>query len=61
MNLSFKIPRTDEIDQQLEQSGLELLEYARWGAYRVKLDAQSIASQRELIESLLKQAYEQRG
>lgn len=61
MNLSLKIPRTDEIDQQLEQSGLELLEYARWGAYRVKLDAQSIASQRELIESLLKQAYEQRG
>ncbi len=61
MNLSLKIPRTDEIDQKLEQSKLELLEYARWGAYRIKLDAQTVGEQRELIESLLKQAYEHRG
>lgn len=60
MNLSLKIPRSDEIDQKLEQSRLELLEYARWGAYRLKLDAQSIVGQRELIESLLRQAYEQK-
>lgn len=61
MNLSLKLPRSEEIDTQLEQSGLELLEYARWGAYRIKIDSQDIAKHKDLIAALLKAAYEHRG
>jgi len=61
LNLSFKLPRSDEVDATLEQSGLDLLEYARWGAYRIKLVPGDVTKQRELLEQLLKAAYENRG
>ncbi|OHC63693.1 MAG: hypothetical protein A2040_04535 [Rhodocyclales bacterium GWA2_65_19] len=61
MNLSVKLPRDESIDTKLEQSGLDLLEYARWGAYRLKLEPQDVAKHKPLLEELLKSAYENRG
>lgn len=55
------MPRTEEVDQQLEESGLELLEYARWGAYRIKIGREGIASHGELLSKLLKQAFDSRS
>jgi hypothetical protein len=55
------LPRDEGIDAKLEQSGLDLLEYARWGAYRIKLEPQDIAKHKPLLEELLKVAYENRG
>ncbi|WP_147653009.1 DUF5655 domain-containing protein [Vulcaniibacterium gelatinicum] len=60
MNLSIRLPRSDEVDGKLEQSGLDMLEYARWGAYRIKLEPTDIAKHRTLIEDMLHLAYEQR-
>jgi predicted transport protein len=61
MNLAVKLPRDEGIDAKLEQSGLDLLEYARRGAYRIKLEPQDIAKHKPLLEELLKAAYENRG
>lgn len=61
MNLSLKLPRSDEVDEKLSNSRLELLEYARWGAYRVKLDSQTIEEQKALVKELLQMAYEERS
>jgi predicted transport protein len=58
MNLRLRIPRSDEIDAKFEQAGLDLLEYARWGAYRLKLEAQDIDKHRPLLQELLKTAYD---
>lgn len=60
MNLSLKITRDAEIDLKLEKSGLDLLEYARWGAYRIKLSPDDVAKHKALLEELLKRAYESR-
>ena len=61
MNLTLKLPRDESIDAKLEKSGLELLEYARWGAYRIKLEPQDIENHKPLLKELLKSAYETRG
>jgi hypothetical protein len=61
LNLTFKLPRSEEIDAKLEQSGLDMLEYARWGAYRIKLVPGDLSKHKELLEQLLKAAYENRG
>jgi hypothetical protein len=58
MNLRLRIPRSDDIDAKIEQAGLNLLEYARWGAYRLKLEAQDIDKHRALLEELLKNAHD---
>ncbi|PKN61041.1 MAG: hypothetical protein CVU57_31540 [Deltaproteobacteria bacterium HGW-Deltaproteobacteria-15] len=60
MNLSLRLPRSEDIDAKLEQSGLDMLEYARWGAYRIKLEPPDISKHRVLIEELLRLAYEHR-
>jgi len=60
LNLDVKIPRSDEIDAKLDLSGLDLLEYARWGAYRIKLEPHDVAKHKPLLDELLKAAYENR-
>jgi hypothetical protein len=57
MNFSLKIPRSEEIDAKLEQSGLNLREYVH-GRYRIKLEPEDLDKHRPLIEELLKTAYE---
>ena len=61
LNLTIALPRTDDIDAKLEQSGLDLLEYARWGAYRIKLESQNMSKHNTLLKELLQAAYENRG
>lgn len=61
LNLAFKLPRDEEIDAKLEQSGLDMLEYSRWGAYRIKLEPGNVAKHKELLVQLMQAAYENRG
>lgn len=61
MELSIKLPRAENIDASLEQSGIELLEYSRWNSYRLKVNNSDVEKHKTLIESLLKQAYENRS
>lgn len=61
LNLAIKLPRSEDVDVKLEQSGLDLLEYGRRGSYRLKLEPGDLSKHRELLEELLKAAYENRG
>lgn len=61
LNLEIKIPRTDELDQTIEDSNIDVLDYdKRWSAYRLKLSEKDVTQHSELITSLLQQAYENR-
>jgi predicted transport protein len=62
LNLALKIPRSDEIDDIIEKSGLETLEYsARWALYRLSLQKQDIAKKRDSIKQLIGLAYQNRA
>lgn len=62
INLEFKIPRTDEVDQKIAEAGIEALEYAtRWGAYRLSLHKEDLAKHRALIKNLLAAAHQGRS
>jgi len=59
LKLDIKIPQSEEIDQLIDDSGIDVLDYdKRWSAYRLKLSDKDISDHTELITSLLKQAYE---
>jgi hypothetical protein len=61
VNVEIKLPRSDDVDQRLDDAGIETLEYAkRWGAYRLSLDGDDIAHARSLLRDLIKLAYENR-
>lgn len=57
----MRLPRSDERQKALEDTGLDLMEYdKRWGAYRIRLQKKDVSAQAALLVSMLKEAYDAR-
>jgi predicted transport protein len=61
MRLEIKLKKTEELTNKLEESGLILMDYTRWGRYRVNLKEEDITENIELIKELLEMAYKERN
>ena len=61
MRLEIKLKKTDEISEKLEESGLSLMDYSRWGFYRINLKENDLSENYELLKELLHLAYNQRN
>jgi hypothetical protein len=62
MRLEIKLPQTEETDQFIADSDIDILDYdKRWGAYRFKLAERDIKEKETVLTSLLKQAFELRA
>ena len=46
-----KLARSDEIDRKIEETGIEELSYANYGAYRLSLEKNDIAKHREFFKT----------
>lgn len=58
----FKIPRSEELTQRLEDEGMDLLAYrSQFGQYRIHIDREDLEVRSELIQELIKQAHEGYG
>jgi len=56
--LQVKIPPSEEIDEKLENTSLQLLEYdKRWRNYRIQVTKTDVERHRELLLELMNQAY----
>ena len=61
IRLEIKLPQTEEIDQKISDSDIDILDYEkRWGSYRLKLTDKDVENKSEVLTSLLKEAYELR-
>lgn len=58
MRIEIKLPKTEEVMNRLEESDLSLMDYSRWGAYRINLRKGDLSENRELIKELLSAAHE---
>ncbi len=61
IRLEARLPRMEEIDKKLEDAGLDVMSYTKWGRYRVRLTRADFAKHHELVIDLLKRAFEHRG
>ncbi len=62
MHLEIVLPQSEEIDRELEATGLDVLSYNRhFGLYRITLKKTDIEKHREYLKGLLKKAYELRA
>ena len=58
LRLEARLPRSDELDQQLENAGLDVMEYdKRWGQYRIRLTKEDFQKHKKLLSELVGQAY----
>jgi len=44
LNLEIKIPRSDEINSKIEESGIDVLSYSKWGRYKLSLEKEGMQS-----------------
>src|SRR6266511_4016512 len=58
LGVDLKIPRSEELSQRLQDAGIDTLDYARWRAYRVRLESRDFVQNRELLAELVKLAHE---
>lgn len=54
-----KLKSSPETTERLESAGLDVMDYdARWGRYRIRLKPGEIETNREILEAIVKEAYE---
>jgi len=59
LRLELRLDQSEEVREQLEASGLELMDYHRHtGRYRIRLGEDDVEAHRDLLTDLLRQAYE---
>lgn len=61
IRLQLYLDRSESVEKRLEDAGLELQQYdPRFNFYRVRLSAEDIEKHRELLTSLMKEAFDAR-
>jgi Uncharacterized conserved protein len=62
MHLEVSLPQSEELDKELEDTGLDVLSYNRhFGLYRISLKKADIDKHKDYLAALIKKAYEQRA
>tara|TARA_B100000780_G_C21023159_1_gene410110 strand:- start:126 stop:995 length:870 start_codon:yes stop_codon:yes gene_type:complete len=57
MRLELKLPKSDEVDQIIEENELDEMGYDnRWGNYRIRLNKGEITKKNEVIKAILEKA-----
>lgn len=57
MRLELKLPKSDEVDQLIEENELDEMGYDnRWGNYRIRLNKGEINKKNEVIKTMLEKA-----
>ncbi len=53
----IRMNKSEEIERQISDIGLDLMDYSKWGRYRIRLTKPDIKEHGDFISELLKQAY----
>ena len=57
--VEFKLPASDELVEQVEAAGIEVMAYhTRWGLFRISVSQQTIADNKDLLGELARRALE---
>jgi predicted transport protein len=57
LKLELKIKRSDEIESKLSENGVDLIDYSKWGRYRIRFSKTDLSKNIDFITELLKEAY----
>jgi hypothetical protein len=59
LRVEVRLERSDEVQKQLENEGLDVMDYdARWGRYRLRLAKDDLKTHKPFLTAFFKQAYE---
>lgn len=58
LNVDIKLGRSDEVERELEEAGIDLTGYSSYGAYGMRLGREDVDKHRDLLAKYLKMAHD---
>jgi len=58
LRIAVRLPRSEELERELEDRGLDLGEY-KWGRYRIRLTPEDVEKHRDVLRNLFERAYQE--
>jgi predicted transport protein len=59
VRLELRTSKSEELEKQISEKGLDLTDYTSWGTYRIRLSKADVKEQSEFLTELMKHAYEE--
>lgn len=59
--LEVRLSKTDSVETQITEKGLDLIDYSRHGRYRIRLSKAAVREHGEFLAQLMKQSYTEEG
>jgi len=58
ITMIIRLPKEDKTDEEIENEGLDMMEYTRYGEYRINMRPGDVNKHKEFLLNLIKRAYE---
>lgn len=55
--LSIRLNKSEQIEENISNAGLDFINYTKWGSYRIRLFKKDITAHEDFIKGLLQQSY----
>lgn len=59
VRIEVRLIKSEEMDTQIQEKDLDLLDYTKWGRYRIRLSKADIKDHREFLKELMRKSYDQ--
>jgi len=57
LRLELRMKKSEEVERQINDAGLDLIDYNKWGRYRIRLSKSDVKQHRDFLRDLLQQSY----
>ncbi|MDQ7030438.1 MAG: hypothetical protein Q9O62_11990 [Ardenticatenia bacterium] len=57
LRLEVRMQKSDELERKFEETGLDVIDYTKWGRYRIRLTKGDVEKHGEFLADVLKRAY----
>ncbi|MCK4415098.1 MAG: hypothetical protein KAY32_16320 [Candidatus Eisenbacteria sp.] len=59
LRMEVRLSKSEDLEAKLDELGLDLIDYNKWGRYRIRLSEDDIAQHEAFLTDLLRKAYEE--
>jgi len=59
MRLEVRLSKSEEMEKRISEKGLDLIDYDKWGRYRIRLSKADLKEHSEFLKDLMKSSFEE--
>lgn len=59
IRLEVRLPKSDDMEKLISEKGLDLIDYNKWGRYRIRLSKTDVKENGEFLKELMKKSFEE--